>query len=152
MPTPHPSLLNKYRRRNFLCNTALIHKPDSCSWPAARTLSSPTLCSHPSSMEIKYKWGFIERMKSRPWGGQVWTWVSVSAQPGEQEKCLSLPYPFLSACHSPLTLQNRFLHMRAEGQHLSCCLLAHKAPGERRCSCYFSQLLRKISGSTLTGS
>ena len=59
----------------------------------------------------------------------MWTWVSVLAQLGGLEKCLSLSHPLLSECHTPLALQNSSLHVGAERQHLSCCLLAHKAPG-----------------------
>lgn len=44
-------------------------------------------------------------MKSEPWKGQERAWVSVSAQAGEREACLSLSHPFLPARHSCLTLQ-----------------------------------------------
>lgn len=56
-------------------------------------------------------------MKSEPWKGQERARVSVSAQPGEREACLSLSHPFLPARrHSALTLQTAS-SPGAEGRH-----------------------------------
>lgn len=56
----------------------------------------------------------MERMKSKPWKGQVWGLVLCVSSARGHEKCLSLSHPFLAIGRSLLPLQNTFLHVEAE--------------------------------------